>query len=59
MKDNFGIKLMVLIFNFSSINNPPNEAMLVLLKAQSLFKQSFDLYMFMLFEKVLDPISHG
>ena len=33
IKDNFGIKLMVLTFNFSNINNPPNEALLVLLEA--------------------------
>ena len=36
INDNFVIKLMVIIFNFSNINNPPNEALLVLLKAQSL-----------------------
>ena len=40
IKDNFGIKLMVITFNFSNINNPPNKALLVLLKAQS-----FDCYM--------------
>ena len=28
--------------NFSNINNPPNEALLVLLKAQNLLKQSLD-----------------
>ena len=42
IKDNFGIKLIVIIFNFSNINNSSNEALLVLLKAQSLLKQSFD-----------------
>ena len=50
---------MVIISNFSNINNPPNNALVVLLKAPSLLKQSFDLYMFVLSEKVLDPISHG
>ena len=40
IKDNFGIKLIVITFNFSSIGNPPNEALRVLLKAQSLLKQS-------------------
>ena len=34
IKDNFGIKLMVITFNFSNINNPHNKALLVLLKAQ-------------------------
>ena len=28
---------MVITFNFSKINNPPNKALLVLLKTQSLF----------------------
>ena len=54
IKDNFGIKLMVITFNFSNINNPSNEVLLVLLKAKSLLKQSFDGYMSVLFEKVLD-----
>ena len=43
---------MVITFNFNNINNPPNEGLLVLLKAQSLLKQSFDLYMSVLSEKV-------
>ena len=42
IKDNFVIKIMVITFNFSNINNLSNETLLVLLKAQSLLKQSFD-----------------
>ena len=42
IKDNFRIKLIIITFNFSNISNPPNKALLVLLKAQSLFKQNFD-----------------
>ena len=39
IEDKFEIKLMVITFNFSNINNPPKEALLVLLKAQRLLKQ--------------------
>ena len=49
---------MVITFNFRNINNPPNKALLVLLKAQNLLKQSFDRYMSMLSKKVPNPISH-
>ena len=33
IKDNFEIKLMVITFKFNNINNPPNEALSMLLKA--------------------------
>ena len=43
---------MVITFNFRNINNLPNEALLLLLKAQILLKQSFDWYISVLSEKV-------
>ena len=42
IKDNFRIKLLKITFNFSNVDNPLNEALLVLLKIQSLLNQSFD-----------------
>ena len=52
---------MVITFNFSNINNSLNEALLVLLKPQSLLKQSFDLNMYVLSKKVPNqfPMDNG